>query len=167
MNSKPASDHLSQIPKNQQQQHSAQPNLLQKPSLTPEIGNSRQPSCRYGLGLEGSGKVQSHRQFSGQSGGAHRRLQGQSSTWKIYLGLDEIEGEMDTPEERQNQYDRNIDEGQSNIPSRILRLTKDPLSISSNSPARILSLMEKTNPLIKSKGRVDQTEFKERMVLSH
>ena len=62
---------------------------------------------------------------------------------------------MDTPEERQNQYDRNIDEGQSNIPSRILRLTKDPVSISSNSPARTLSLMEKTNPLIKSKGRVD------------
>jgi len=62
---------------------------------------------------------------------------------------------MDTPEERQNQYDRNIDEGQSNIPSRIFRLTKDPVSISSNSPSRILSLFVKTNPLIKSKGRVD------------
>jgi hypothetical protein len=62
---------------------------------------------------------------------------------------------MDTPEERQNQYDRNIDEGQSNIPSRNFRMTKDPVSISSNSPVRILSLVEKTNPLIKSKGRVD------------
>jgi hypothetical protein len=62
---------------------------------------------------------------------------------------------MDTPEERQNQYDRNIDEGQSNIPFKNFRLTKDPVSISSNSPVRILGLIEKTNPLIKSKGRVD------------
>jgi hypothetical protein len=69
--------------------------------------------------------------------------------------LEEIEGEMDTPEERQNQYDRNIEEAYSNIPSRNYRLTKDPVSISNNSPARILSQAEKTNPLIKSKGRVD------------
>jgi len=62
--------------------------------------------------------------------------------------LEEIEGEMDTPEERQNQYDRNIEEVYSNIPSRKYQLTKEPVSISNNSPSRILSLAEKTNPLI-------------------